>query len=121
MRPWKRTLFAPVWPAKLSVRTVTVRLHLGLFLFRLVWATHLWATRRPGRDWVNANRILAASLRVKWRVVPTGSLRAMCGSAVPSRHLRADWKTAVRTGMGGCSTCTPPPGAALTWTGLLVW
>jgi hypothetical protein len=74
IRPWKATLFNPLWPMKESVPCVTVRLQLLLCRFRLVWGTQLPPTRRPATCWVKAKLTTACWLRTNLNVVPTGGL-----------------------------------------------
>src|SRR5579859_6451946 len=79
--------------------TVTVREQRGFRPLRLVCATHLFATLRPGTRCVNAKLTAAASLSANLNVVPSGSLRlATCAGALPSTQTLAVCPRFVRTG-----------------------
>lgn len=69
-RPSNDTLFAPACPATGSVPARIVRVQLRLPLFFFVWATQLLPLRRPGVVRVNLNATLAATLRLKEKIVP---------------------------------------------------
>src|SRR5205823_14211353 len=102
MRPWKRTRLAPAWAARLSVPTVTVRRHRGLRTLRAVWATHRRATLRPARCWVKSKRTRAARLRLKRKVVPSGSLvRVALASLAPASQRTVDSDRPLRASAGG--------------------
>jgi len=63
-------------------------LHFGLLRFAPLCATHLPFARRPGRTRAKARARFAGSLSSKAKLVPTG-VPAMCGKALPRRHLPA--------------------------------
>lgn len=84
----------------------------GLCLFLPVCATQLLPTLRPAAGSVNVNTTLAASLRTKENVVPSGGrlflalvpALLICASALPSRQVVAVSATWLRTGATGAAT-----------------
>ena len=74
MRPWKETLFSPLWPVKESVPAVTLRLQEGLWRFFVVRAAQCPLAVRPSTLWVKAKLTLACSLSTNEKTVPSGGL-----------------------------------------------
>ena len=89
MRPWKATLFVPLWPMNDKVPAATVRLQPGLRRFFLVCATHLPLILRPLTRWAKLKLIAAGTFSEKENVVPTGAFffALICASLRPKRHV----------------------------------
>ena len=77
----------------------TVRVHRGLRRLLLVGATQRRPILRPATRWLNSNRTVAARSSLYENVVPTGGFALVArASALPARHVLADWVTDVSAG-----------------------